>query len=375
MVFTSSVARVALSFAIVASASLALAPDRALADSIALNPVWYSSFNLLASGTNYGNRWRIVNHTNIITTDRSNGSYEQGDVWSTMYLSSRWVSEAQGSRSNPCYSNLIATFPAGIGGSNHRIYVEQPQYCYGFIDQSSGNTNFFSIMNWIGEYKTYRVHYKGTAWTEDNYVVVTPDSSGWIPVNRVIDAFVICYYRDTSFNSSIGSEFSGAASNHLMIGWLSLPSIIYNFPDGALSGIVSTQTNSILSGQQLQTDTLMDTSGSGSILSGALGGSDADDFSDAMGVSDAINISTGGFGAMLGVEPDGVIRFNGLSLGEQFGYFAIPAFSVDVWQYIPSGVATTIKTGFTGVCVFSWSAGMKKFFDRIFHGEQVVTVD
>lgn len=120
-------------------------------------------------------------------------------------------------------------------------------------------------------------------------------------------------------------------------------------------------------------DDMRSTDGAGGIVGDAV--NDAGEFQDAVGVGDALNIASGGFGAMLGQEGNSTLHFDGIELGAEFGGFSIPAFDVDVWQFVPEGVQPLIKTGFTAVCVFSWAVGMKKFFDRIFHGEQVVSTD
>lgn len=124
-----------------------------------------------------------------------------------------------------------------------------------------------------------------------------------------------------------------------------------------------------------QTNTLMNTSGSDSVVSNVIGDYSSSDISDSIGIGDALGIASGGFTSMLGQTASGVVSFDGLTLGADYGGFGIPAFSVDIWSWCPSGLANTIKTAFTAVSVVSWAVGMKRFFDRIFHGEQVVSVE
>lgn len=127
-----------------------------------------------------------------------------------------------------------------------------------------------------------------------------------------------------------------------------------------------------LAGIQNTLDNIASTNGSGGISSGV-----SDIANNATGAMQNISNVTGyvGFNSLNGVTSNSTITFNGLQLGEEFGNFAIPAFSVDLWAWCPDGLKTTIRTIFTMFACVAWAMGMKRFFDRIFHGEQVVSTE
>ena len=130
-----------------------------------------------------------------------------------------------------------------------------------------------------------------------------------------------------------------------------------------------------LAGIQNTLDDIADTSGAGSI------GGQVDGFiDDAVGQQNALeglgnSVGNGVLDGMRGQEVDSSFRFDGLQLGAEFGNFSIPAFDVDVWSWCPESLAVPLKTVFTGCACWAWAMGMKHFFDRIFHGEQVVSTE
>lgn len=161
-------------------------------------------------------------------------------------------------------------------------------------------------------------------------------------------------------NSNV--SYSASSSNPL---YLSLPGSY---------GVGVTQAT-FVSKTDEQTNTLMNTDGSSTLVSNIVGQHDSSDMASSLGIGDALQIATGGFTSVMGQTASGVVRFNGLSLGADYGNFEIPAFTVDVWSWCPDSLATVIKTAFTALAVVAWAQGMKRFFDRIFHGELVVSAE
>lgn len=257
------------------------------------------------------------------------------------------------------------------------------------LSESSSATSMMMIADFISDTSTLSFT-SGNYYTFYTYPPKPSDYSRWlgqstfgIYVRDGMSSTRVTYFGISSITINGSSlevycrcskSYSGSGLRGKAV--LNLPSDIGT--DVTQSAFISTtqsQTTAINNQSVANTDRMMDTTGSNSIVSGMLGDYDSGDFSNAMGVGDALNIVSGGFSSMLGQSASGVVSFSGLSLGDSYGGFGIPAFSVDIWSWCPAELATTIKTGFTAVAVMSWAAGMKKFFDRIFHGEQVVSTE
>lgn len=126
--------------------------------------------------------------------------------------------------------------------------------------------------------------------------------------------------------------------------------------------------SSVTSAIGQQTDELMDTSGSGSVGSGAVSGSQSA-MQEHMSFMEQVD-ALGDMFTSITADSDSRVTFPGISFGE----VQIPPATVDIWEHMKP-LETSCKTICTGVFIFAWFNGMRSVYGRVFHDEKDVIVD
>lgn len=130
---------------------------------------------------------------------------------------------------------------------------------------------------------------------------------------------------------------------------------------------------SIEESTQEQTDTLMNTDGSDSIVSGATSGGE-EGLLDKLGfIGTVVQVPLSILDGLTSAE-ESTITFPGISVPLPGGNFVIPMTEIDLWENFPA-LETPVRTGCTFVCVLLWLNGCKSLYDRIVHGDQDVIIE
>lgn len=187
-------------------------------------------------------------------------------------------------------------------------------------------------------------------------------SSGWVDVPYEGGIFVVpqdC----TQILCELSFNLTFAYSGYFLLDY---SSIVVQVPDGQTISAIETST-------QQQTDTLMNTDGSDSIVSGATSGGEQG-LLDKLGfIGTVIQVPLSILDGLTSSE-ESTITFPGISVPLPGGNFVIPETEIDLWANFPA-LETPVRTGCTFVCVLLWLNGCKSLYDRIVHGDQDVIIE
>lgn len=124
--------------------------------------------------------------------------------------------------------------------------------------------------------------------------------------------------------------------------------------------------NTIIEETEQQTETLMDTTGSGSILSGLTDGG-VQGFNQKLGFLGQIGDVANTFNSSLtNATANSVVQFPGIVVQ---GITLVPAQGVDLWQNGLNAFEQPVKMAFTFAFVAAWVNGMKRLLDYQILGE------
>ena len=133
---------------------------------------------------------------------------------------------------------------------------------------------------------------------------------------------------------------------------------------------IQEQTDEIGQQTQQQTETLVDTTGSGDIVSGMA--NQGQTISQGMNfVQQTTQFASGVVDAFSNADADSGLQFPGLTI---MGHQILAAQTVNFTGYLGSDVETLIKNAVTMVLFLAWISGLIGFYHKIFLGEQEVEV-
>ena len=247
------------------------------------------------------------------------------------------------SGSNRLSFGYMGAYPIVAQGEN--ILFSYPKSLIGVSRFESSITTYDFVVG--GGATLAAVSFDGVNWTQ-----IIPGADGeWTATQPIYGVLVSAVFNGNINNS--GESFVGVTQ---------LP-VCYRVVDDGTDQVVDAVND--------QTDKIMSTEGSGSIVDSVTSGGE-DGLLDRLGfVGTALSVPNSILQGMT-AQADSSIQFPGISI-PQFD-FVIPAQSVDVWEYCPE-LETPCKLICTGVCIFLWLNGVKHLYDRITGKEQEVSID
>lgn len=212
-----------------------------------------------------------------------------------------------------------------------------------------------------GDIRYFAQYSPGGSWTS-----VTPDDDGgFTPSSRPIFGFAYTVRISSSRVNLIGVKSFVLADSPTF----------YRLTNGSseIIGTINQQTDDISTSMDEQTEKLVSTEGSDSVLDGALSGGE-DGLLDRLGfVGTVIQVPVKIFEGLTSAD-DSSIDFPGVSVALPGGNFEIPAYSLDLWENFPA-LETPVRTGCTFVVVLLWLRGCKSIYERIVHGSTMVETE
>ena len=235
------------------------------------------------------------------------------------------------------FMSYYATQPAIPSGSV--LYVMPGRYMMGLDPSNAANISFLDTSSW-------------------RVFGLTSDGNGY---EITADPDTGLYVTDRPF---VGFRFITQVVGSCQNCYVFLPEFTFSIqvPDGATIDAIGKQT-----------DTLMSTDGSDSIVSGATSGGE-DGLLDKLGfIGTVVHVPLSILDGLTSSE-ESTITFPGISVPLPGGNFVIPATEIDIWENFPA-LETPVRTGCTFVCVLLWLNGCKSLYDRIVHGDQDVIIE
>ena len=246
------------------------------------------------------------------------------------------------SGSNRLSFGYMGAYPVVAKGEN--ILFSYPKSLIGVSRFESSIISYDFVVG--GGATLAAVSFDGVSWTQ-----IIPGADGeWTATQPVYGVLV-----SAVFNGSINN------SGESFIGVTQLP-VCYRVVDDGNDRVVDAVND--------QTDRIMSTDGSDSIVDSVTSGGESG-LMDRLGfIGTAVQLPASIIDGFTSTA-DSTVQFPGVSIPE-FG-FSLPAQTVDVWAYFPE-LMTPCKTICTGVFIFAWLHGVKSLYDRITGKEQEVSI-
>lgn len=298
--------------------------------------------NITGSGltaSDYNSGWSS-NSCVAFTVDKASYSeFEQGSVSPTTTLGTEWTfdvgirGDLAGYQTN-ANNALVLTYSFGNAAirSNERFRVVTPSK-YMTVTGASDATSTLTLYHvFIGN-------------SQSNMHEVTL-SSGYYVADLNVTYIALVFSASNRSSSLLRSDHTN---------WIhSIPQVITFMEDESI---------------RQQTETLMSTSGSDSVVSGVQG--QAVQFVDSLGfVSQSASFVQQVGTSFADAQPSEGLQFPGLSL---MG-FTIPAQQVNFLGWLGADLENQIKTGITIVIFLAWLNGLRGIYHKIFLGETEVEV-
>lgn len=316
-------------------------------------------YNIYPSSALSGPIWDYDGTLSATRNEVSSGSFS-----GSLSGSSSSDGSVSGTGSSSSTSRYVVYMPPGINGNGW----------YSFVFASSSSSTMVSANQPFAVFSPY-ANVELSTELDGSYALLTAYgyhimgqtlSGSWVEASRDASSGYF-YFTENVKQVAITSNFAYVSGTYPYIRLRSLPSLLV--VDATISDLIHTVEETT----QQQTDTLMNTDGSDSIVSGATSGGEQG-LLDKLGfIGTVVQVPLSILDGLTSAE-ESTITFPGISVPLPGGNFVIPMTEIDLWENFPA-LETPVRTGCTFVCVLLWLNGCKSLYDRIVHGDQDVIIE